>query len=296
LEISRIFATGELKVVDKGKNGEKLDEKNAAQAVDPQTLADRTAQDLIVGGLKAAYPNLTVKGEEDGQFEPSTTSLPDVKDVDTKDLPPANSIPSELTGMNIEDFVVWVDPLDGTKEYTQGIKEAVTTLIGICYQGRPVAGVITRPFSNESISAIVGVGYFLHGFSQEKRDAIAEMQRTRTQERRVVLTSRSHGSGRLDDYVNSVNPTGIVRAGGCGGKVVMMIEGTGDAYVFPSRGTKKWDTAAPEAVLLAYGGKLTDPTGSIYTYESSVNVQNSDGLIATFCGGDYHDTFLQQQQ
>ena len=44
----------------------------------------------------------------------------------------------------------------------------------------------------------------------------------------------------------------------------MILEGTADAYVFPSNGTKKWDTCAPEAILLAIGGKLTKPDGTLY--------------------------------
>ena len=39
------------------------------------------------------------------------------------------------------------------------------------------------------------------------------------------------------------------------------MEGEADAYIFPSSGTKKWDTCAPEAILVAAGGELTDIYG-----------------------------------
>ena len=42
--------------------------------------------------------------------------------------------------------VVWVDPLDGTAEYTQGFVEHVTVLIGIAVDGAAVAGVVHQPF------------------------------------------------------------------------------------------------------------------------------------------------------
>ena len=43
---------------------------------------------------------------------------------------------------------MWVDPLDGTKEYTEGFLDHVTVLIGIAVGKRAVAGVINQPFFN----------------------------------------------------------------------------------------------------------------------------------------------------
>lgn len=42
----------------------------------------------------------------------------------------------------------WVDPLDGTKEYTQGLLDHVTVLVGFAVGGRAVAGVVHQPFFN----------------------------------------------------------------------------------------------------------------------------------------------------
>lgn len=44
------------------------------------------------------------------------------------------------------ELCVWVDPLDGTKEFTEGRYEYVSTLIGISCQGHPVAGIISEPY------------------------------------------------------------------------------------------------------------------------------------------------------
>ena len=45
-------------------------------------------------------------------------------------------------------LLVWVDPLDGTKEYTLGydVAHEVTVLIGVAWNGRPIAGVVNQPF------------------------------------------------------------------------------------------------------------------------------------------------------
>jgi 3'(2'), 5'-bisphosphate nucleotidase len=46
----------------------------------------------------------------------------------------------------------------------------------------------------------------------------------------------------------------VVRAGGAGGKVALMLDGRVDAWIFPVKGTKRWDTCAGEALLNAHGG------------------------------------------
>ena len=40
-------------------------------------------------------------------------------------------LPEELQNVTSDDVTVWVDPLDGTAEYTQGLLDHVTVLIGI---------------------------------------------------------------------------------------------------------------------------------------------------------------------
>jgi len=59
------------------------------------------------------------------------------------------------------------------------------------------------------------------------------------------------------------------------------MEGIADAYIFPSIGCKKWDTCAPEAVLCAAGGQLTDIFGNKIKYHATVEKQNYGGTIAT---------------
>lgn len=61
----------------------------------------------------------------------------------------------------------------------------------------------------------------------------------------------------------------------------MLIEGKAHAYVFASKGCKKWDTCAPEAILTAVGGKLTDMHGAFYQYGKEVQHPNTGGVFAT---------------
>eukprot|EP00088_Acartia_fossae_P015237 TRINITY_DN18317_c0_g1_i2.p1 TRINITY_DN18317_c0_g1~~TRINITY_DN18317_c0_g1_i2.p1 ORF type:complete len:110 (+),score=25.28 TRINITY_DN18317_c0_g1_i2:1-330(+) len=89
-----------------------------------------------------------------------------------------------------------------------------------------------------------------------------------------------------------LKPDQILRVGGAGHKVMLLMEGEAHAYVFPSPGCKKWDTCAPEAILHAMGGKLTDMKGDNYQYHSKVEHRNMDGVLATAIADD-HAWYIQ---
>ena len=57
-----------------------------------------------------------------------------------------NEIPQSLLDADLNEFTVWVDPLDATKEYSEGFLDHVTVLIGIALGKQAVAGVIHQPF------------------------------------------------------------------------------------------------------------------------------------------------------
>lgn len=64
-------------------------------------------------------------------------------------------------------------------------------------------------------------------------------------------------------------------------QVLLLLEGKAHAYVFASKGCKKWDTCAPEAVLHALGGRLTDLLGHQILYHAKVQRKNAGGVLAT---------------
>lgn len=61
-------------------------------------------------------------------------------------------------------------------------------------------------------------------------------------------------------------------------------------------GCKKWDTCAPEAILHAMGGRLTDIHGAEYTYHSGVQHQNMEGVLATARSEDHAQYVLELPQ
>ena len=135
---------------EEGREALRLHDKGSATGnFDPQTVADRQAQRCIVENLRALYgTSLRVVGEEgnlgledsaDGDpieiREPSAALLHDVW-LDSGDVV-----------LPLSELCIWVDPLDGTKEFTEGRYEFVSTLIGISQLGQPVAGVIAEPYN-----------------------------------------------------------------------------------------------------------------------------------------------------
>lgn len=73
----------------------------------------------------------------------------------------------------------------------------------------------------------------------------------------------------------------------------MLMEGKAHAYVFASKGCKKWDTCAPDAVLTALGGKFTNLHGQPYRYSKDAEHPNTAGVFATAKGVD-HGALLQR--
>uniref|UniRef100_A0A8C2DRL2 3'(2'),5'-bisphosphate nucleotidase 1 n=1 Tax=Cyprinus carpio TaxID=7962 RepID=A0A8C2DRL2_CYPCA len=218
------------------------------------------------------------------------------------------SCPDQYASLKEEELVVWVDPLDGTKEYTEAARvlyspvyiqkpeqpyrspnrllDHVTVLIGIAYGGKAIAGVINQPFYNyqmgtgaslgRTLWGVLGLGAF--GFQlQEVPDG-----------KRIITTTRSHSNKLVIDTVQAMEPHDVIRVGGAGNKIIQLVEGKASAYVFASPGCKKWDTCAPEAILHAVGGKLTDMHGNAYTYDANVKHMNSAGVLATLRNHEYY--------
>ncbi|XP_030626670.1 3'(2'),5'-bisphosphate nucleotidase 1, partial [Chanos chanos] len=168
----------------------------------------------------------------------------------------------------------------------------VTVLIGIAHGGKAIAGVINQPFFNYQMGAgatmgrtlwgILGLGAF--GFQlQEVPDG-----------KRIVTTTRSHSNKLVTDCVQAMEPHDVIRVGGAGNKIIQLVEGKASAYVFASPGCKKWDTCAPEAILHAVGGKLTDIHGNAYRYEANVKHMNSAGVLATLRDHQYYVSRVPQ--
>ncbi|XP_030759484.1 3'(2'),5'-bisphosphate nucleotidase 1 [Sitophilus oryzae] len=264
--IKDVMTKGELGIVEKGSDVNDL-----------QTEADRSAQKCILGSLSKQFPDVTIIGEEGPHnHEEEIPSEWLVTDLDDSVL--ASTCPSELQTIQPQDIVVWVDPLDGTSEYTQGLLDHVTVLIGLAVKGKAIGGVIHQPYYNYKIEkdtqgrtvwGLVGLG--VGGFTPFKPPS----------NKFIITTTRSHSDPTVVKALEALKPDEIIRVGGAGHKVLMLLEGKAHAYVFASKGCKRWDTCAPEGILRSLEGKLTDIHGKEYDYSKDVAYPNAQGVFGT---------------
>ncbi|KAF7690399.1 3'(2'),5'-bisphosphate nucleotidase 1 isoform X2 [Silurus meridionalis] len=275
--VRKVLHSGELGIVEKtGVN-------------DLQTLADRLAQKSICASLLKSFPKITIIGEED---LPAESAEEDLIETSLYDGILQKQCPDEYSKLKEEELVVWVDPLDGTKEYTEGLLDHVTVLIGIAHKGKAIAGVINQPFYNYQAGAGATLGRTLWGMLG--LGAFGFQLQEVPEGKRIITTTRSHSNKLVTDTVQAMEPHEVIRVGGAGNKIIQLVEGTASAYVFASPGCKKWDTCATEAILHAVGGKLTDMHGNAYRYDANVKHMNSAGVLATLKNHQFYASRVPQ--
>nr|XP_046228516.1 3'(2'),5'-bisphosphate nucleotidase 1 isoform X1 [Scatophagus argus]XP_046228517.1 3'(2'),5'-bisphosphate nucleotidase 1 isoform X1 [Scatophagus argus] len=297
--VRKVLHTGELGIVQK------------TGANDLQTLADRLAQQSICASLSKRFPKITIIGEEELPAEDISEDL--IENGHSEEIL-RETCPPEYSGLKEEELVVWVDPLDGTKEYTEASRclrhpaeaqmshkgsdtsqplstalwllDNVTVLIGIAHRGKAIAGVINQPFYNYQLGEGAALGRTMWGMPG--LGAFGFQLQEVPGDRRIITTTRSHSNKVVTDCVDAMEPHEVIRVGGAGNKIIQLVEGRASAYVFASPGCKKWDTCAPEAILNAVGGKLTDMHGNAYRYDAAVKHMNSAGVLATLRNHEYY--------
>lgn len=147
---------------------------------------------------------------------------------------------------------VWVvDPLDGTREFVDGVPEWCIS-VGLVEEGEPVAGGILNPVTGELVLGAVGTGVSLNG-------APVRITGRVTLEGATVLASRSEvGRGeweRFRDEDFRVRPCGSVAY-----KLALVAAGRADATwtLVPKH---EWDVAAGAALVRAAGGTVLHADG-----------------------------------
>jgi myo-inositol-1(or 4)-monophosphatase len=140
---------------------------------------------------------------------------------------------------------VWVvDPLDGTREFVQGIPEFCVS-IGYVENGRPVAGGICNPATNEIFLGSVesGVSYNGKPAQSSQRDTL---------DGALVLASRSEVKrGEWKAFENSgfkIRPMGSVAY-----KLALVSAGLADV-TFTLTPKNEWDVVAGAALVQSAGG------------------------------------------
>ena len=148
---------------------------------------------------------------------------------------------------------VWaVDPLDGTKEFVEGIPEWCVS-VGFVEDGRAVAGGVANPATGEQVLGAVG-----HGVTYNGRPA--RVSDRRDVQGAVVLASRSEVSrGDWDRYRGA--PFTVKPMGSVAYKMALVAAGVADA-TWTLAPKHEWDVAAGVALVTAAGGHVRTLDGS----------------------------------
>ncbi|HEU0066954.1 MAG TPA: 3'(2'),5'-bisphosphate nucleotidase CysQ, partial [Sphingomonas sp.] len=141
---------------------------------------------------------------------------------------------------------VWiVDPLDGTREYAEGLDDWAVH-IGLAIDGRPAIGAVAVPARDR---------IYATDDTAAPADPCAPLtiavSRTRAPEI-ARCTARAMGAAMLP-------------MGSAGAKAMAVIEGLADAYLHDG-GQYEWDNCAPAAVALAAGLHASRIDGSPLIY------------------------------
>ncbi|XP_019374548.1 PREDICTED: inositol monophosphatase 3 [Gavialis gangeticus] len=243
----------------KGKTREGAEEK--------LTSGDLLSNRRMVSLLRAAFPGLQINSEEHIETANLETVIWD------RSIPEDIKKKIEPREVPAESVTVWIDPLDATQEYTEDLRHYVTTMVCVAVNGKPVIGVIHKPFSSYTVWAMVDGG------SNVKARSSYNEKTPR------IIVSRSH-AGKVNQVARQTfgNKTTIIPAGGAGYKVLALLDvpdekqEKADVYIHVTY-IKKWDICAGNAVLKALGGHMTTLSGEEISYTGSDG--NEGGLIAS---------------
>ncbi|QDT97926.1 inositol monophosphatase family protein [Gimesia aquarii] len=201
----------------------------------PVTIADRGAEELLREEITRAFPEDSILGEE---------------------LPP-------VEGTN--EFKWILDPIDGTKPFTQGVP-LFGTLMGLEENGKLVLGVCRFPALDEVVYAIKGSGAWWKIRDLEPRQAkVSEKSQLSESVFCTTTMTRWKKIGKQNAYEDLCRNSYLARGwGDCYGH---MLVATGRAEVMVDPVLSPWDAAALVPILEEAGGHWIDFDGnpSIYT-------------------------------
>ena len=209
----------------------------------PVTLADLKVNKLIINRIKEKYNDINweILSEENAK--------------------------NKLVKFNINADWVWViDPLDGTKDFIQGSGNYAMH-IALNFKNKPIIGVVLIPEKDQL--------WFAYGERVwcEKRDGLIikpNLSKNKTLKDMILVTSKNHRNETLKNLIQKINFSEVKVMGSIGCKIASIVRGESDIYIclsLPGKTSPKdWDFAAPEAILKASGGSITNLDNQELTY------------------------------
>ena len=231
----------------------------------PVTVADREANEVIVDGLRRAFPDDGVLAEES---------------FDTHRLASRAHRPR-----------LWcVDPIDGTREFIDETGHFVV-MVGLAVAGKARLGVVYDPLGDVMFRGVLAEDG-PHLAELVERGVARPLRPTQLAvpaEARMVVSR--HGAGRaVQQLCAQLGTRALLPVGSVGLKVGWLADGRAEIYVCASDRVHEWDTCGPEAILRAAGGRVTDLFGAPLQYNKAVT-HTPRGMLAT--NGPLHPALLR---
>lgn len=184
-----------------------------------------------------------------------------------------------------EGAVFFVDPLDGTTNYAHGHPFHAVS-IGLIVDGVPELGVVHAPMLGVAWSGGRRLG-------ASRKDLFRWHEQPLVVSPVAALDASLGATGFPYDRRTSIDDNlaafgaltkhshGVLRCGSASIDLALVADGTYDVYW--ERKLKPWDLAAGAALVLAAGGRISDPWGRPFVAESGA-------IVAT--NGALHDALL----
>jgi len=202
---------------------------------DPVTLADLKVNELIIQRINEKYKNINweILSEEN-----------------VKKTPYASQTNSDW---------IWVlDPLDGTKDFIQGTSNYAMHL-ALNFKQKPYIGIVLIPEKGE---LWIANGEKVWGEKKDGSKIKPKLSGNKSLQEMVLVTSKNHRNETLKNLIHKIKFNEVKIMGSIGCKIASIVRGESDIYIslsLPGKSAPKdWDFAAPEAILKASGGAITD--------------------------------------
>jgi 3'(2'), 5'-bisphosphate nucleotidase len=225
-----------LQLYDRGVEVEYKDEARS----DPVTSADKLANQMLVEGLRRAFPQDAILAEESAET---------ADDVAARQKNPR----------------LWcIDPIDGTREFIARSGHFMV-MVGLARHNRARLGVLYQPTEQRLYWGTESEAWVED--PQGKRRL--QVSSVNTPSQATLAKSRTHRSPTLERIAAELGVGRTLPTGSIGLKIAKICEQGADVYISTSDLTHEWDVCGPEAILRAAGGSLTDLLGRPLAYNGT---------------------------
>jgi len=221
------------------------------------TIADGIVQHMFIQHLFAGNKFAQIVGEEDESvinilekpYSVDDLMVPDeFNSIIAATLKEIDQLATRIDPNLYKTMTVFVDPIDGTREFATAQGEYVTILIGYNDAvGHPAAGIMYRPLTTP-------VTWAAGAASEEV--VMGELDMADPPVPNGMLITDGKVSPFIVDLIDELGYERVSSVAS-GNRAMMLLEGKGGAYIRDTGGFAKWDTSAPTAVLEAYGGTMS---------------------------------------